>query len=77
MSPVTVCEVQSAASAVLDLISSDVAPDEVIVTDVSLATSPGVMLNVGVAGASTSVSMTVYEASVASLSPLSLWPTTL
>ncbi|CDE58156.1 unknown [Prevotella sp. CAG:873] len=69
--------VQSAASAVLDLTSSAVAPDEVIVTEVPLATSPGVTLNVGVAGASMGASMTVYAASAASLSPILLWPTML
>ena len=41
------CIVQSAASAVLDFRVSDVAPFDEMVTDVPLATSPGVTLNVG------------------------------
>lgn len=44
------CIVQSAASAVLDFRVSDVAPFDEMVTDVPLATSPGVTLNVGFSG---------------------------
>ena len=48
--PAMVSVVQSVASAVLDLMVSDVAPFDEMVTDVPLATSPGVTLNVGFSG---------------------------
>ena len=50
VSPVTVCEAQSVASAVLVLTVSVVAPLELMVSEVPLATSPAATLNVGVSG---------------------------